>query len=163
MDRYFSSRVRRLYREKGWSMAAFARRTTIGRSILQRIIDTRGYCHGITTRQTELLALAFGVTGDYLRNGIGPEVTHVTRPSEWQTQLDNSRLRAENDRLRRRRDRTEIQPTSLLSFADNEKLEVRRRDGKVILVQDGEYEIAEADTLKAALGIALNHSISADV
>jgi hypothetical protein len=40
---------------------------------------------------------------------------------------------------------------------DDERLEVRRRGGKVIVVQDSEFEIAEAETLKGALQIALDH------
>jgi AraC-like DNA-binding protein len=164
-DRYFSSRVRRLYRDKRWSMAEFSRRTGLGRSILQRILDTTGYCH-CTVAQREQLAVAFNVTQEYLCTGHAPG-EGATPPGALSTAMEISRLREENDRLRRRRgdiitnmDRTveRASQTSLLAYADREKLEVRRRDGKVVLVQDGEFEIAEAPTLKAALQVALQYS-----
>jgi transcriptional regulator with XRE-family HTH domain len=161
IDRYFGSRVKRLYREKGWSMAAFSRRTDIGRSVLKRIMETRGYVDGITQAQVDQLARALNVTRDYLERGHTPGDLAIA-PGALASATEISRLRAQLDRLRRRQ--PHVQETiaratdkMFLTYMDNERLEVRRRGGKVIVVQDGEYEIAEADTLKGALQIALDH------
>lgn len=162
-DRYFSSRVRRLFREKGWSMAEFSRRSNLGRARLKRIMETRGYCYSVTSGMVAQLAVAFNVTQDYLERGVGAV---ATPPSATATQFEISRLRAENDRLRRTRrtgepmletiNRAEI--TTLLTRASDAKLEFFYRDGKYVVVREHEYEIAEAPTMKAAMEIALNDS-----
>jgi hypothetical protein len=108
-----------------------------------------------------MLAVAFNVTVDYLERGIGPP-ENVIVPNALASAREISRLRAENDRLRRRQPHVQetiarAEDKMLLAYMDDERLEVRRRDGKVIVVQDGEYEIAEATTLKAALQIAWDH------
>lgn len=162
-DRYFGSRVKRLFREKGWSMASFSRRTAIGRSVLKRIMETRGYDYHVTRAQTTQLAAAFDVTVDYLERGVVPA---VQPPSATASQFEIARLRAEVDRLRRRRTSAEQldamragstqaqKARDALSWATANKLEIVFRNDKFVILREHEYEIAEASTIEAALAIA---------
>ena len=153
MDRYFSSRVRRLYREKGWSMAEFSRRTRIGRAKLQRLLDntSNAYLYGWVQGDIEPLAGALNVTVEYLRYGNQIAI----RSSETETQREISRLRVENDRLRSRRNASVELEQTLLHYATEKKLEIRYRDNKFIVVSEHEFEIAEAANAQRALELAL--------
>ena len=157
-DRYFGSRVKRLFNEKGWSMAEFSRRTGVGRSVLKRIMETRGYCQ-ITRDNIERLAVVFNVTREYLERGTFVE--GVVTPSATASAIEISRLRGEVDALRRRRSTPQMSAfdraaIDTIKWASEEKLEVIFRDDKFVVMREHEYEIAAGDSFIEALAIARN-------
>jgi hypothetical protein len=140
------------------TVAELVRRSAVSRSVINRVLTSTDQYVFIDQSAVRNLALALGVTYEYLGYGRGHDHP-VQGRSAPELLMENSRLLA---MLGRRERRSEIRPTDtqregllLLTWADRQKLEVKwTTEGKCQILHDHEYVLAEADTIEGALNLA---------